>query len=127
MSDNHPRKLIEIKLPLQEISKASVADKNRKMGTIKNLHKWFAPMPTPALRALIFASLVNDPGNDAERDELEQVIKDLVPEKGTAPNEAVLEKARKLIERDNSELPVVLEPFAGGGSTVVEAQRLGLS
>ena len=65
MDDDQPRKLIEVALPLLEISKASVADKNRKVGTIKNLHKWFAPMPTPALRALIFASLVNDPGTDA--------------------------------------------------------------
>lgn len=126
MSDDQPRKLIEVALPLPEISRASVADKNRKVGTIKNLHKWFAPMPTPALRALIFAALVNDPGNDAERDELIEFIKKLVPEKGIAPSEAVLEQARKLIARDNAELPTVLEPFAGGGSTVVEAQRLGL-
>lgn len=45
MGDDQPRKLIEVALPLLEISKASVADKNRKVGTIKNLHKWFAPMP----------------------------------------------------------------------------------
>ena len=126
MSDDQPRKLIEVVLPLPEISKASVADKNRKVGTIKNLHKWFAPMPTPALRALIFASLVNDPGEGPERDELERFVKELVPVNGTAPKEAVLEKARKLVERDNPELPTVLDPFAGGGSTVVEAQRLGL-
>ena len=41
---------------------ACKADKDRKTGTIRNLHKWFAPMPVPALRALIFASLVDDPG-----------------------------------------------------------------
>lgn len=126
MSDNQLRKLIEVALPLPEISKASVADKNRKVGTIKNLHKWFAPMPTPALRALIFASLINDPGKESEREELKEFIKQLVPKEGTAPAKDVLEKARKLIERDNPELPTVLEPFCGGGSTVVEAQRLGL-
>lgn len=126
MGDSQPRKLIEVALPLPEISKASVADKNRKVGTIKNLHKWFAPMPTPALRALIFASLVNDPGNDAERDDLIEFIKELVPGKGTAPDEKVLQRAKELIKRDNPELPTVLEPFCGGGSTVVEAQRLGL-
>ena len=38
----------------------------------------------------------------------------------------MLKRAKKLIERDNPELPTVLEPFGGGGSTVVEAQRLGL-
>jgi putative DNA methylase len=126
MSDDQPRKLIEVALPLPEISKASVADKNRKVGTIKNLHKWFAPMPTPALRALIFASLVNAPRNDAEQKDLENLVKELVPDKGTAPSADVLKRAKKLIERDNPELPTVLEPFAGGGSTVVEAQRLGL-
>ena len=126
MSDDQPRKLIEVALPLSEISKASVADKNRKVGTIKNLHKWFAPMPTPALRALIFASLVNDPGNDNDREKLSEFIKELVPENGTAPNESVLQRARELIEQDNPELPTVLDPFCGGGSTVVEAQRLGL-
>lgn len=120
------RKLIEVTLPLQEISEASVADKNRKVGTIKNLHKWFAPMPTPALRALIFATLVNDPGNDTERDDLKKLVSELVPRNGTAPPDDVLERARKLIVRDNPELPIVLDPFCGGGSTVVEAQRLGL-
>ena len=126
MDDDQPRKLIEVALPLLEISKASVADKNRSVGTIKNLHKWFAPMPTPALRALIFASLVNDPGTDTEREVLKNFIKQLVPENGTAPSQEVLEQAKKYIARDNPELPTVLEPFSGGGSTVVEAQRLGL-
>jgi len=126
MDDDQPRKLIEVALPLLEISKASVADKNRRVGTIKNLHKWFAPMPTPALRALIFASLVNDPGTDAGREDLKKFIKELVPENGTAPSREVLEQAKNYIARDNLELPTVLEPFCGGGSTVVEAQRLGL-
>jgi putative DNA methylase len=118
--------MIEVALPLREISKASVADKNRKVGTIKNLHKWFAPMPTPALRALIFATLVTDPGEKAEREKLTQILKRLVPEDGTVPDNEVLEQARDLIAQDNPELPIVLDPFCGGGSTVVEAQRLGL-
>ena len=126
MDDDQQRKLIEVALPLLEISKASVADKNRSVGSIKNLHKWFAPMPTAALRALIFAALVNDPGTDAEREVLKNFIKELVPENGTAPPREVLEQAKKYIARDNPELPTVLEPFCGGGSTVVEAQRLGL-
>jgi putative DNA methylase len=126
VSAGDSRKLIEVTLPLQEISEASVADKNRKVGTIKNLHKWFAPMPTPALRALIFATLVNDPDSESERDDLKKLVRELVPRNGTAPPHDVLERARKLIVRDNPELPIVLDPFCGGGSTVVEAQRLGL-
>ena len=52
------RKLIEVALPLEAISKASKADKDRKVGTIKNIHKWFAPMPAPAWRALLFAATI---------------------------------------------------------------------
>lgn len=126
MGEKQPRKLIEVALPLLEISTASVADKRRSDGTIKNLHKWFAPMPTPALRALIFASLVDDPGTDADREDLKKFIRELVPKDGTAPPAEVLDEARKLIARDNPELPTVLDPFCGGGSTVAEAQRLGL-
>ncbi|NIB31445.1 DUF1156 domain-containing protein [Pseudonocardia sp. MCCB 268] len=32
-------------LPLSEISAASRSDKDRRTGSIRNLHKWFAPMP----------------------------------------------------------------------------------
>jgi putative DNA methylase len=120
------RKLIDVTLPLTQISYASIAEKKRSVGTVKNLHKWFAPMPTPALRALIFASLVDDPGPGKEREELVEFVKELVPANGTAPSEDVLRKARRLIAESNPKLPVVLDPFAGGGSTIVETLRLGL-
>ncbi|MGQ4616297.1 DUF1156 domain-containing protein [Nocardia sp. R7R-8] len=119
-------KLIEVTLPLTQISRASIAYKDRKVGTIKNLHKWFAPMPTPALRALIFASLVDDPGPGPDRDALIEFVKQLVPADGTAPTDAILRKARAYIAASNDELPTVIDPFAGGGSTIVEALRLGL-
>ena len=68
MSDTHSRrKLVEVALPLDEINAACKADKGRAHGTLKNLHKWFAPMPVPAWRALIFASLVDDPEDDNKR------------------------------------------------------------
>lgn len=125
-SGEYRRKLVEVTLPLVEISRASKADKDRRVGTIKNMHKWFAAMPTPALRALIFASLVDDPSDDAEREDLVQLIRKLVPKHGGAPAESVLREARAWIEACNPELPTVIDPFAGGGSTIMEALRLQL-
>ncbi|MFB8198371.1 DUF1156 domain-containing protein [Kitasatospora purpeofusca] len=119
------QKLIEVALPLEAISRASKADKDRKVGTIKNIHKWFAPMPTPAWRALLFAATIDDPGDPVRRAELLQIIEGLVPENGAAPTEEALKKARVALAGQGGELPTVLDPFCGGGSTLVEAQRLG--
>ncbi len=120
-------KLVEVSLPLPEISAACKADKDRKTGTIKNVHKWFAPMPTPAWRALLFAALVDDPGGADEREELLELIRELVPPDGGAPKASALARARELLQvATDGNPPVVFDPFCGGGSTLVEAQRLGL-
>jgi putative DNA methylase len=120
------KKLVETALPLEAINAACKADKDRKTGTIRNLHKWFAPMPVPALRALIFASLVDDPGDNKERARLLKLIEDLVASVVSNPEPKVLDAAKEAIARSVGELPIVLDPFCGGGSTLVEAQRLGL-
>jgi putative DNA methylase len=120
-------KLIEVALPVEAISAASRRDKDRKTGTIKNVHKWFAPMPTPAWRALLFASLVDDPGDEVARKELLALVERLVPADGGPPALDDLAEAKRLIaEAMGGELPTAFDPFCGGGSTLVEAQRLGL-
>ncbi|MDQ3379949.1 MAG: DUF1156 domain-containing protein [Actinomycetota bacterium] len=120
-------KLIEVALPIEAISAASRREKDKKTGTIRNVHKWFAPMPGPAWRALLFASLVDDPGDDDRRQELLDLIVRLVPADGGPPDRDALKEARALIaEAMDGDLPTVLDPFCGGGSTLVEAQRLGL-
>jgi putative DNA methylase len=119
------RKLIEVALPLEAISIASRRDKDRKVGTIKNVHKWFAPMPTPAWRALLFAAVVDDPGEGPEREALLELVARLVPDDGGPPPPSALDEARRFIDASPSS-PTVLDPFCGGGSTIVEALRLGL-
>jgi len=120
------KKLVETALPLEAINAACKADKDRRTGTIRNLHKWFAPMPVPALRALIFASLVDDPENAEERGRLLRMVEALVASSVDNPPEEILEAVKKEIARSVGDLPIVLDPFCGGGSTLVEAQRLGL-
>ena len=127
MSDHPTRKLIEVALPLDEINAACKADKDRKTGTIRNLHKWFAPAPLPAWRALLFAALVDDPDDDEKRAYLLDVIKRLVANGADLPDNDTLAEARKIIEAQFPDgVPTVMDPFCGGGSTLVEAQRLGL-
>lgn len=121
------RKLIEVALPLDEINAACKADKDRKTGTIRNLHKWFAPMPLPAWRALLFAALVDDPADDEKRAYLLDVIKRLVANGAEPPEDEDVEEAQKIIKAQfPAGLPLVMDPFCGGGSTLVEAQRFGL-
>jgi len=147
-----PKKLIEVALPLDAINTASAKEKSIRHGHPSTLHLWFARRPLAAARAVLFAQMVNDPGYERhlgrgvnkekakiERERLFQIIRDLVKWENT-DNQAVLEKARTEIRRswketcelnagqpgfDPDQLPVFHDPFAGGGSLPLEAQRLG--
>jgi putative DNA methylase len=180
---SYPKKLIEVALPLAEINDASAYDKMPGIGAHpKGIHHWWARLPLPAARAILFASVINDPSEDVEklrndtkalkdaekehgkrlkvwnakkiehdkavaaglalpdldpeptvdeilierkRAELFAVISDLVQKK-PHENPTAFQKARKLIaEACGDKIPEVLDPFTGGGSIPLEAQRLG--
>ena len=55
------KKLIEVAMPIKEISAESVRDKSIRSGHISTLHLWWARRPIPVSRAVVFASLVPDP------------------------------------------------------------------
>lgn len=132
MSEAYKKKLIEVALPLDAINRACKQDKDRKTGHIRNLHKWFAPMPLPAWRALLIAAVMDDPGNSLSRDaasrerqRLFRLIENIVP-LDAYKVQPLMEEARSLLRTaTGGELPTVVDPFCGGGSTIVEAQRLG--
>jgi putative DNA methylase len=131
------KKLIEVALPLEAINKESAREKSIRHGHPSTLHLWWARRPLAACRAVLFASLVDDPSSlpeqfpteeaqQRERDRLFKIIEELVRWENSN-NEAVLDRARKEILRSTGgNPPPVLDPFAGGGSIPLEAQRLGL-
>jgi putative DNA methylase len=149
------KKLIEVALPLEAISKASAREKSIRHGHPSTLHLWWARRPLAAARAVIFAQMVDDPSanpdlfptekkQEKERQRLFKIIEDLVQWENTT-NEKVLQAARDEIWQswrracaenadhprakelfDRQKLPSFHDPFAGGGSLPLEAQRLGL-
>src|SRR5262249_58371836 len=54
-------RLIEVALPIREISAESVRDKSLRHGHISTLHLWWARRPLAASRGIVFATLVPDP------------------------------------------------------------------
>ena len=196
-------RLIEVALPIREISAESVRDKSLRHGHISTLHLWWARRPLAASRAIVFASLVPDPDNSEcppefrkavnrwLKDEVPSMLKayrrgrewvndrdpyrpyDRIPDtlrnrlltfiarwspaylrwekdpSGKPPatkdmldgrclikwetsdpeneqGKEVLRIARELIKIANGgEMPVLLDPFSGGGAIPLEASRLG--
>ena len=149
------KKLIEVALPLEAINAASAREKSIRHGHPSTLHLWWARRPLATARAVIFAQMVDDPSavpqefptepeQEAERRRLFRLIEQLVLWENTT-NEALLQKAHDEIWRswrrtcadndgdprmaevfDPERLPAFHDPFAGGGSLPLEAQRLGL-
>jgi len=149
------KKLIEVALPLDAINVASAREKWIRHGHPSTLHLWWARRPVAAARAVIFAQMVDDPSSypdlfptekaqEKERQRLFRITEDLVKWENTT-NEEVLQRAREEIWAswrrtcaenadhprakelfDRYKLPAFHDPFAGGGSLPLEAQRLGL-
>ena len=128
-------KLIEVALPLAVINAEAAREKSIRHGHPSTLHLWWARRPLAAARAVIWASLVDDPSGDesltsaeqeTERKRLFGILERLVKwENSNDP--VVLGEARAEIDRCFPEgPPPILDPFAGGGAIPLEAQRLGL-
>ncbi|WP_287154439.1 DUF1156 domain-containing protein [Candidatus Solincola tengchongensis] len=150
------KKLVEVALPLNIINSESDSDKKRTHYHPSTVHFWWARRPLAACRAMIFASLVDDPSSwpeifpneqsqEKERRRLFSILEELVQWKNTY-NEAVLFKAQReiaiSIARNRGEkppedpesikryisehAPALVDPFCGRGVIPLEAQRLGL-
>jgi putative DNA methylase len=85
----YKKKLIEVALPLEAINRESAREKSIRHGHPSTLHLWWARRPLAACRAVLFASLVDDPSahpdrfpteeaQQEERERLFRIIEDLV-------------------------------------------------
>ena len=129
------KKLIEVALPLEAISDASAAEKNIHTGLPANLHTWWARKPLAASRAIIFASLIDDPSSisglsqdevEAERMRLFNIIRHLVYPTSMKDEEVLNVAYEEILKATDNAPPPLFDPFAGGGSIPLEATRLGL-
>jgi putative DNA methylase len=127
------KKLIEVALPLAAINAASGAEKLIHVGTTSNVHAWWAPRPLAACRAIIFASLVDDPGEhmappeaDRERQRLFDLIQRLVQWDANNDPRLLAEIRHEIAANTGGRRVTVVDPFSGRGTIPVEALRLGL-
>ncbi len=147
MSD---KRLIEVAFPLKQVSLDSVHEKNVRHGHISTLHIWPARRPLAASRAALIATLLADPGNPKQRQEILERMAGRVVEKierkrvGGRVVEKVKEETvggilhwgrendpdlawfrAEIRKAYGGRAPKVLDPFAGGGAIPLEAMRLG--
>ena len=144
------KRLIEVAFPLKQVSLDSVHEKNVRHGHISTLHIWPARRPLAASRAALIATLLADPGDPKQRQEILERMAGRVVEtiERKRVNGRVVEKVKEETVggilhwgRENDpdlawfraeirkayggRAPKVLDPFAGGGAIPLEAMRLG--
>jgi putative DNA methylase len=131
------RKLIEVALPLEAINRESAREKSIRHGHPSTLHLWWARRPLATARAVLFAQLVDDPSSypdrfpteeaqHAERERLHRIIERLVVWENTRDQQLLDEAHEEILKSTGGNPPPILDPFAGGGTIPLEAQRLGL-
>ena len=144
------KRLIEVAFPLKQVSLDSVHEKNVRHGHISTLHIWPARRPLAASRAALIATLLADPGDPKQRQEILERMAGRVVEKierkrvGGRVVEKVKEETvggilhwgrendpdlawfrEEIRKAYGGRAPKVLDPFAGGGAIPLEAMRLG--
>ena len=134
---SYKRKLIEVSLPLEAINRESAREKSIRHGHPSTLHLWWARRPLAAARAVLFAQLVDDPSSHPEkfpseeeqkreRARLHNIIERLVVWENIRDEKLLAEAHEEILKSTDGNPPAILDPFAGGGTIPLEAERLGL-
>ncbi len=151
MIPNECKRLAEVDFPIAVVSKHAAREKSIRHGHPSTLHLWWARRPLAACRAMLMALLLPDPCDPHCPREFKTKARELLPKVQGSPgaNDEDLRKAllkfigdfanwdlsshptylevgRGLVKAAHpDETPLVVDPFAGGGSIPLEALRLG--
>lgn len=145
------KRLAEVDFPIAEVSKHAAREKSIRHGHPSTLHLWWARRPLAACRAMLLALLWPDPCDPCCPAEFKRKARELLPSVQGAPGPSdddlrkallkfiadfanwdlaahpkYLEVSRALVRAAYpEEPPLVVDPFAGGGSIPLEAVRVG--
>ncbi len=145
------KRLAEVDFPIAVVSKHAAREKFVHSGHPNTLHLWWARRPLAACRAMLLGLLLPDPCDEhcpydfkaKARDLLPQLVGTIGPKNedlrqallkfigdfanwDRSTDRTFLEVSRGLVKAAHGdEPPLVVDPFAGGGSIPLEALRLG--
>jgi putative DNA methylase len=155
MTQKSPKRLIEVDLPIEELSAIRNLRPLAEDLSVKRAGLWWSRKPQHQARAVWLATLMPDPADpscsDSDRQHLREILRrnsflsdgaatstielrtDLirlcreVAEPTRVVTRRTTETVKELASTFAFQEKVALDPFAGGGSLPVEAQRLGLN
>jgi putative DNA methylase len=149
------KRLAEVDFPIAEVSRQSAREKSIRHGHPSTLHLWWARRPLAACRSMLLALLLPDPCDEHCPKEFREQARELLSEPpmgnwkdpgetdkdlresllsfiarfsdwDVAADPTFLRVGRGLVKAAHpEETPLVVDPFAGGGSIPLEALRLG--
>ena len=144
------KRLAEVDFPSAEVSKQAAREKSIRHGHPSTLHLWWARRPLASSRAVLMALLLPDPCDENCPEEFKKQAREVLGEVRRPPksdeelqktllwfigsfanwdmssNPTYVRVARDLVRAAHpEETPLVVDPFAGGGSIPLEALRLG--
>ena len=145
------KRLAEVEFPIAEVSRHAAREKSIRHGHPSTLHLWWARRPLASSRAVLLGLLWPDPCDPLCPEEFKAKAREMLPQVQGRPgptdedlrkallkfiadfanwdlaaNRTYLEVSRALVKAAHGEEPpLVVDPFAGGGSIPLEALRLG--
>jgi len=146
------RRLAEVDFPIAAVSRHAAREKSIRHGHPSTLHLWWARRPLASSRAVLLALLLPDPADENCPADFRVQARELLtgtpwnPARGevglrrallafiadfanwdNAAKALFLDTGRALVKaaHPGDDAPLVVDPFAGGGSIPLEALRLG--